>query len=216
MTQKNENFEHIPNYVSWLNAHNEQVHEPTYTQHWRLVDHLDFDLKNWLNDFDINNVPDEAIYKSALTNYFRDHPDHPIHQGRDIDIRTMGGPLADYLVDRMINVYGWDYYDCSIFFHPIGAVSKPHIDFHGKFRQVNGLTDRLQGDDIYKHVKRYWIPVQDKLFGHMFDIDGVPIPNWNSGDVFHVDTYVTHVGATLGYIPRVFITLTGMKETDEV
>lgn len=205
-------FVHDKDFTTSLNKFNEQVHPPTYQKHWWLVDQLDFDFKSYLSKFDWDNIPNNARYISSLTNYYKDDPDNIIHKQYDVDVELLNDELTAYIIPYMKEKWDFELWDCSIFNQPVGAQSKPHIDQHGKFRKKNGLTDRLQGPDIYKKIIRLWVPMEDRKYGHFFDVDGIQIDNWKAGQVYHLHTFVTHVGLTMGYEPRKFMTLTGIKK----
>ena len=61
----------------------------------------------------------------------------------------------------------------------------------------------------YQSCKRYWVPLQDFLPGHLFVYGNELIKDYKAGDVFeYYDSRDPHGAANIGHTPRVILQVT--------
>ena len=59
------------------------------------------------------------------------------------------------------------------------------------------------------HCKRFWVPLQDYIPGHIFIYKDSMITNYKSGDVYQYDNSIDiHGAANIGYVPRLVLQVT--------
>ena len=80
-----------------------------------------------------------------------------------------------------------------------------HSDTYKKYISLFDLWDR------HKRIWRYIFFVEDWKPGHIFEIDGMPLTQWKSGDYVAWRYDVPHMAANLGTDNRYTIQLTGVE-----
>lgn len=204
-------YDHPESYTKVVNAQFEKPVEPTYEVAHQLIGKLDYDLDTFCKTTDWYNLPSEVYYESSLKKY--PGADESIKKGLEIDLRIWKSDFSDYIHSYMSDECGFDMYNATLQYFPTKAVTKSHIDFHGGFRNRHGLYDILTPPKMYDVIKRHWVPLTDRKYGHYFEMNG-HILDWKAGDIFWLRTQYPHVGACLASDPRIFLILTGAKQED--
>jgi len=89
------------------------------------------------------------------------------------------------------------------------------------YRMGTGVILPLHGDTYVKYrrlfncnladIHRVIVFLEDWRSGHYFEIDGVPVINWNAGDYVHWIGDIEHMAANIGLDKRYTLQLTGHK-----
>ena len=62
---------------------------------------------------------------------------------------------------------------------------------------------------MIKNCKRYWVPLQDFIPGHVFIYGNSMVANYRRGDVFQYEnSQDEHGAANLSFVPRIVLQVT--------
>ena len=184
---------------------------------------LDFEIKKYLDSFDWYNLPEEA--KKMVK---RKH-DRLEGQGRrklyaddKVFVFVNELPDDDYFkvnIFRYIDeVLKLDKAEAGISYFPPTEYEKGgtstgwHMDTHTGY--MDRRNARFSEEEKYKKIARYWVPLNDRSFGHFFEMsdhkDNFMIADWKGGDVYRLFPKFPHVAASLGPEERILMIITGV------
>lgn len=83
-----------------------------------------------------------------------------------------------------------------------GDILPPHRDHFSKYKSLFNITDS-------NNVMRCLVFLENKKPGHMFEVEGLNIGDWNSGDAVAWRGTVQHCALNAGYEPRYTLQITG-------
>jgi hypothetical protein len=107
---------------------------------------------------------------------------------------------------RFIDFYqqrGWQEIGVAYYRMHTGTVMPEHQDLYKRYIEVFGLQGRE------RNIRRAIVFLENWKSGHYLEIDGVPVVQWNAGDVVEWQYNTPHMAANIGIEPRYTLQITG-------
>ena len=171
-----------------------------YKSSIRYVGNMTFDFETYINNF--HKGP------RKLDPYTRLARDQATYLLEHLDKED---ELFNYLKVFMKSRFNMSHFDPTVTYCPPGSITFPHIDVYKGGRRRLGL-DIPEDDNLYKIFTKFWIPMEDRKYGHILEVNGVILPAWNAGDIWTFDDNRNHYAATLGIEPRYFLAISGIHD----
>jgi hypothetical protein len=108
--------------------------------------------------------------------------------------------------NRFVDIYrekGWKDIGTSYYRMGTGTILPTHGDLYVKYIDLF----KLQGQQ--HRIHRAIVFLEDWKSGHYFEGNGVPVTEWQAGDVVEWTYDTTHLAANMGIAPRYTLQITG-------
>jgi hypothetical protein len=109
-------------------------------------------------------------------------------------------------VDRFIKIYtelGWKDIGVAFYRMSTGTVMPVHQDLYKRYIELFDLTGREHT------INRALVLLEDWQSGHYLEVDGLPVINWQAGQVVQWVYDVPHMAANIGLADRYTLQITG-------
>lgn len=182
--------------------------------------HLPFEFHDWIENFDFYNLgketkKDQDSKLDRLKNQKRNvYPDDKVF----VNVSTLKNNFSDHLFKYIDKELELDFPEAMISYFPPTPYESPgmitgwHKDSHEGYMERNGLS--IAPSKKYKKIARYWVPLQDRKFGHYFEMtdetNNFILTDWRAGDVWRVFPKYPHVAASMGPSDRKLMIITGL------
>lgn len=171
--------------------------EPTWVQGniepWWAYQHRDL---NWINE-PFNNSNDLEVWRNLGFTQSR-------FTGDMYDMRS---PEPSWVIPFRKHIklrhFSW-----SVYRMRPGDVLPCHSDSYARFCQLHSVTN-------IDCIRRYVIFLESWQSGHYFEIDQIPIINWQAGQWVYWQGDTKHLAANLGSTDRYTIQITGLVDEDK-